>query len=204
MKRVLAVLLVFCLWFSEAPTLASDWSEQANALRRSTAQVTIFDNFEVAGYCTAFSINNAKDYFLTADHCFGTYLTVGGNNAYVVWRDKASDLMVVTVPESGDVPSLRPAAQVRQGEEVAAYGYGYAFEQPMLRAGLVSIVDLEYEHEHFSVFGFSFVGGMSGGPVVGRDGRVVSVVQQGNEFIGMGRTLHELLSKTARFWEQRP
>lgn len=202
MKRILCVILGVCLWFSGAS--ASDWSEQAVSLRHSTAQVVLYEDSEVAGYCSAFSINDPKDYFLSAAHCFGSYMTVAGNNAYPIYVDRDSDLMVVVVPDSGNVPALSPASEVRSGEETAAFGYGYAFSQPMLRFGPLSIVDLEYEHEHFSIFGFTFVGGMSGGPVVDRDGKVVSIVQQGNEYIGMGRTLGEILSKTAKFWEHLP
>jgi hypothetical protein len=97
---------------------------------------------------------------------------------------------------------------------VAAIGYGGGFPEPIATFGYVS-------HPLFSfpdfvndpasppgtiVFG-NFVPGMSGGPIIDKQNRVLSVVQQGGhaagpaQNLGYGIAWELLMTFTEKYWE---
>jgi len=209
LSALLALLLI------TTPAYAKDRTELASKLRASTRQAFLYENGEIAGYCTAFSINDAKDYFLTAAHCVDgvDYIAVSTWNAYVIYVNPDADLAVLVVPDSGDVPALHLATEVAQGQELFNYGYGQGFSEPMFRAGYCSIVDIApFEKpmpqlhvgsdEHFTVTDFAIVPGQSGGPIVNADGNIVTINQLGDGTIGLGRVLSELYKYVGKYWEK--
>lgn len=203
MKRILATLLAFLLFVSN-PLFAFSWEGAAEKVARSVERVVISDAAgQVEGYCSAFSINDKKDYFLSAAHCAGI-LQVGGHPAYIIYLDQASDLMVVVVPASGKVPAIHVSGKVMQkGTPIAALGFGYGVQDALLKTGTVSNPDLMDPEigEHFLFSDFSFIPGMSGGPVFDQDGKLVSIVQMGNYYSGLGRTAGEITLKVGSYFE---
>jgi S1-C subfamily serine protease len=181
--------------------------------------ITVTDLFgnEGTGTCTAFSINDLRDYFLTAAHCYSDIgMTVGGHEARLVYKDDASDLMVVMVPESGEVTAIKMAKlrdckddtrdYVCQGEEIGSMGYGLGFDAAQFRLGRVAVADLIVgdwfgPNEHQLLNAVTYVPGMSGGPVFNRDGKLVGIVQWGDSegYFGGGRTLKEILEKIGEY-----
>lgn len=215
MKRTLTALLISLL--VAAPLMAFSWEKPAAKVERSVQRMSMSytDDFGNTGQgaCTAFSINDLRDYFLTAAHCFGTDMTVGGHEARLVLLDEASDLMVLMVPQSGEVPEVKFASlrtcpksfrdYVCQGEDVAAMGFGFGGDVPLLKTGTVSYPDVRIPeigpNEHILLVGFTYIPGMSGGPVFNSDGKLVGIVQFGNYYIGGGRTLTEILNKIGEY-----
>jgi S1-C subfamily serine protease len=210
MKRTLfTVVLAFLLVVASAG--ASTWVDTAGKVAKSTAEVTIFENGAIEGYCTAFSINDAKDYFLTADHCYGEYMTVDGMNAYAIWGDPDADLMLLVVPDSGEgrYPALTLAKEMpKQGQPAAALGYGFGTIGTTFMAGYVvqpdTIIPIQpfNGEQHYTITNIT-IPGMSGGPVFNDNGEIISIVQMGNSQIGIGRTLNELRKLTEKFWENK-
>lgn len=214
LRSLLSAILATTLLVT--PAIAKDRSELASKLRTSTRQLTLWSAGEIAGYCTAFSINDAKDYFATAAHCVkgADYINIGGWNAYVIFVNYDADLAVAVVPDSGDIPALHLATEVRQGEEIFNYGYGYAFPEPMFRAGYVSIVDavlipkgnvelLVGVNEHFTLADFAIIPGQSGGPIVDARGDLVTMNQISREnVVGAGRVLSEITALMGKYFEK--
>lgn len=221
MRRVVAIIVAGVLAIA-APGLAANWEGASAKIKQSVQRmdITVTGPFgeDEHGACTAFSINDLRDYFLTAAHCFGKKMTVGGHEARLVLLDEASDLMVLTVPESGEVPEVKPAKQRNckdetvgatcQGQEVAAMGYGFGSMVPLLKTGNVASSDVTMpgwgfgEQEHMLISGFAYIPGMSGGPVFNLDGKIVGIVQWGDNgnYIGGGRTLEEVMKITGQYW----
>ena len=219
-QRVTALVLALIMTATAAFTY--NWEGPAARIKKSVQRVDIpvHDVFghEGHGACTAFSINDFRDYFLTAAHCYGEKMLVGGHEARMVYLNRKADLMVLVVPESGEVPEVRPAKEHEckdgsinatcQGNEVAAMGYGFGVMFPILKTGNVGAVDVDMsdwgfaQGERMLLSGFSYIPGMSGGPVFDRDGRIVGIVQWGDNdnYVGGGRTLKGIMALTSQFW----
>lgn len=220
MKRTLCVLLALSL-FVAAPAMSSSWEGTAAKVKRSVQRmsITVEDVFGNTGEgtCTAFSINDLRDYFLTAAHCYSDLgMTVGGHEARLEYKDDASDLMIVMVPQSGEVPAIQMAKlrdckdgtrdYVCQAEAIGSMGYGLGFDGPQFRLGYVAVPDIIIKEwfgpdEHQLLNSYTYVPGMSGGPVFNRDGKLVGIVQWGDSsgFFGGGRTLKEILEKVGKY-----
>lgn len=220
MKRVLASFLAISL-FVAAPLLAFSWEGPAAKVGRSVQRMSItfedvFGN-RGEGTCTAFSINDLRDYFLTAAHCYSELgMKVGGHEARLEFKDDVADLMIVMVPQSGEVPAVQMAKlrnckddtrdYVCQGEEIGSMGFGLGFDGPQFRLGYVAVPDIIIKdwfgpNEHQLLNSYTYVPGMSGGPVFNRDGKLVGIVQwdDSSGYFGGGRTLKEILEKISKY-----
>lgn len=200
MKRLL--LLIVLASFSVAAT--SSWGTVAEKLEKSVVPIA----GENDTHCTGFVINTDKKYVLTAAHCFATTLYADNEPAKVVARDPKKDLMVLVVPEL-DRPALRLAKDnPRVSEQVASYGFGYAFERPMFR--LVHVADDETYIPEGGIGGplivldGAFVPGQSGGPVVNAVGDVVAIVQMASDRVGLGRGAEAIKGSMGKYFEKAP
>lgn len=135
--------------------------------------------------------------------------------AFPIYVNLDADLAVLVVPESGEVPAIHLGSSIEQGQPIYNYGYGYAFNEPMFRAGYVSIVDLFDESklapdpgilvgkdQHFTVTDFAFVPGQSGGPVVNAEGKLITITQLGDDKVGFGRTLSAIVKLVGKYFEK--
>lgn len=213
--RILSLPLALLLFFGVAPAFAQNtWTTVAEQVKRSTVFVQIGEQ----GSCTGFIINDkAKggedkkddvDYILTAAHCDGSKLWVGGAPAIVKSKDSKKDLMVVEV-ENLNKPALRLAAKDPEvGDEVASFGFGYGLEDPMFRVANVAAKGLYIPHDGiggpFISINASFVPGQSGGPVLNHAGEIVMVVQLGTPVVGFGVGAEIIQDKVGRFFSQVP
>jgi S1-C subfamily serine protease len=193
------------------PLHAADWGVQYSNVLRSIVPLAVEiseDEGTVRGVCTAFSIDEKKSMYLTAAHCYGdVVMKLGGMvDATVVYRDDAVDIMVLQATNPYRRPALHPrSTRVYNGMEVAAIGYGMGFNQPMVRTGLLSIASLidnyNFGNRPMNIYDFAFVGGMSGGPVVDVDGRVVGIVTGSyrDGTMGAGKPLEDLRRAAPRW-----
>lgn len=160
-------------------------------------QMTRFGMFgdELVGYCTGWSINELKGFIVTAAHCEGENMLADGHKAEILYVNTTADLMILQVSE-GKKPSIKPSTKiVKKGDELLAIGYGYGFTQPVAKQCKVAVADLVIneieEGERFLIADCAYIGGMSGGPVVNSEGKVISIVQLGSpdNATGLGRVL---------------
>ena len=217
MGRVVALVLMVALVMGSGPSAhaANEWVSAARVVAVSTASVQNLETTEdgvehVETVCTAFSIDESRGMFLTANHCTDTkQLRINWNIAWVVKQDVALDLAVIQSP-GVRLPALRPyLGVILAGMDVAGFGHAYGWELPVIRAGHVSHPYLlvpevkaayPYLDGQFMVVDFALIGGMSGGPIVTPDGLVISLNQMGNGVQGLGQPIEVILRATAGFW----
>lgn len=211
-----ALTLTLALLLIIAPAVAADsWESVSRSLYASVARVSVYTDPGVpAATCSAFSINEDRNYYLTAAHCAGEYLMLDNQIAWRIYFNDELDLMVVQAPGLTRL-ALEPSRRaVTQGTEIAAYGYAEGLPLPSLRTGVVQLANIQLDiwvgdpftgrvvtGQRWHVSDYAYIGGMSGGPVVDRSGRIVSIVQLGSPTSGLGRPLDVILEATGQFWE---
>lgn len=211
MKRLLAAALLFILACTP-PALASGWQGVAQRVERSLVSLK---DLRGAIYCTGFVIDDKRDFVMTAEHCaeYGAEvgIQVDRKNGWTVWSEPALDVAVLQVPGIS-APALAPSRRpLARGQEVGAFGFGWGMRSGMFRQGQVShpavwadgMPDARTETTPWVMFNFSVVPGMSGGPVVDTDGRVVSINQVGNAAVSMGKSIELIEAVSGDFWEKR-
>lgn len=205
MKRVLLSILVAIVATVNLP--AADWSETVKKVEASIVWAQVGDS----GGCTAFLINQAKHYLMTASHCdpgSEGVLWVDSVRAKVLVLDSKRDLMIV---EAAEIDPARPALKLAAknpviGQEVMSVGYGYALERPFFRRASVQDDKMALpgvEGGPFISTDAPFVGGQSGGPIVDIAGNIVAIVQRGDGgTTGLGVGVETISARWGRFFEK--
>lgn len=213
MKRLAASVLAFFLFVS--PTFGYDWSKIFTKTRQSIVQV-----FNTKGSCTAFSINQAGHYYLTAAHCLGDNLmfwkesspATGIQHTFGVMRvikfSKELDLAILEGTEG--MPALNRGKMPKEGAEIASIGYAFGEDNLFLFAQNVSRIK---EARAYGIIRTIIIkdqkdiGGMSGGPVIDTKGNVVGMVQQGliaedgDDLVDYGTAIKDIYAWSRDFWE---
>lgn len=202
MRRALLTALL-ALTLILTPSIVNgqtDWQALIKTVEQSTYRIqsqSRNDEGQIEiGVCTGWSINEKKGYVVTAAHCLGQYMFADGKHATIVYVNQKADMMVL----QSDVhkPSLVPYdGTIEKGDSLLAVGYGEGFDKPLAEVCKVASPDQEVNDimpgEHFLIAACPYVPGMSGGPVVNQDGKLISIVQMTGDGIGFGRTLLEIV-----------
>src|ERR1035437_1052565 len=105
MKKILLLpLLLIALALSPVQTLKTDPFQSVVTLNTGD------------GYCSAFSVNEEKGFFLTADHCLDADMSINDQKVDILATNGIVDLALI----HADVhdPALTLGAQPPQGSEV--------------------------------------------------------------------------------------
>lgn len=135
----------------------------------------------------------ARDLVLTAAHCTHTTypLLADGVVVEVLKVDEYADLAALQVSTSKPALRLREADVVRF-EPLTGIGYAYGLRRISALAVRPFLINQfsPFEPPDKTAPGIlvqpSYIGGMSGGPVIDADGEMVGIVQQGYDGIGYG------------------
>lgn len=163
-----------------------------------------------SNFCTAFSVNEAQGYWMTAAHCvdaasmmqtmLGGQMSLAGYPATVVYRDDYWDMAVVQSYFKAPALRLAPAA-VRPGARITIIGFPYGVSQHVTVEGYLAARNLPIEDKHPSdVLDATVAGGNSGSPVLS-GGYVVGVLW--GRFIDSEHALgvpYEALKNVEYFW----
>lgn len=202
MKSILISLLILII--STSPILASNWTTVAARVHKSIVYLA-----GPQGSCTAFSINQKRDYILTAAHCDQPDITADGLPAQVVTKNTKKDLLVLFV-DGLNKPALQLAKHNPEiGDEVASYGYGLSLDHPLFRIAHISADKTNIPlkgivPDNLIAVDAAFVIGQSGGPIVNQDGDVVMIAQAtgGTGLVGFGVGAEDIKSKVGEYFSK--
>lgn len=145
-------------------------------------------------YCTGFAVGIV--WVITAAHCVSekpsTEIFVDGVARKVVRKSGAFALL--EVPE-GTYPVLQVRkGQLEVGDPITAIGFLYGFPISSLRRNVAQYCGKEckFAEEPHLITDSPIGGGMSGGPVIDSDGKVVGMVQAGTGILGIACTGDEI------------
>jgi serine protease Do len=198
MRKVFVTALLLASFV--LPVKADQWGMTVKKVQNAVLYV---ENEE--GSCTAFVIDAAKQYVMSAAHCYGNQIWVDRVAGEVIALDTKKDLMVLEVKNLDPAKTaLKMAAkdpEIRQ--DVMSVGYGYGLERPFFKTAHVSDTEVRIPGIGGPFIGVdaSFTPGQSGGPVVDINGNLVSIVQMGDGgTLGIGVGVDIIRERMGRFF----
>jgi S1-C subfamily serine protease len=186
MRGLSAAIAVCLFWVGLSPLQAGDeWVSILAKARESVVRLTYPDAPE--GICTGFVYGRQRQYIVTARHCVieegKAWATRVGDIPLSVVQEFGQEELMVLSPGRGlmfRVPALELGAAPKVGQEVAALGfYGRITTEATATYGLVAAVRQTFNAKYLRpglILSGPVLKGQSGGPILDRHGRVVSVV----------------------------
>lgn len=204
MSRFLVALVLAVGLSVQLPVVeASDWSRVVKALAASTAPIACSEHKQ--NTCTAFSINEHQGLYMTAFHCVGEYeegdvASFAGKPLDLLFTNEKLDIAIFRSEVKR--PAIRPrTSPVEVGMEVGSYGYGYGFPAPVFRTAVVSTFMRPSTGVEWIMLDNPLVQGMSGGPIVDRQGRLVGLNDKSDQMSGISLSINEIVRAT-QFWAE--
>ena len=164
-------------------------------------------------FCTAFSINEEKSYWLTAMHCvqdqaggeYLPYLGESGDRVKMIAGFPDVDIAVLGAGMSAPALKLASVAPALNGNgqlgtQVYVTGYGYGFDPPTTFVGRAANI-ISIEARKYLLFDMHVWPGHSGSPIQMMTGEVVAVTQISAGQVAGGSTWEDLERRTRKYWQ---
>lgn len=196
-KFLLAPFLAVYTLFSPNPNLFDVVDDVSKSVVMITGERDVIQQghpVTVTYTCTGFVYENIPtvtitlDKVITAEHCIGRNLRVNGTPAIVLAINESQDLALI-LTDTGDMAPVRlRLTPVEDDEQVNAIGYGFGNREPIITFHTVLRNGIS-PHPTMPLgvlYRGRFIGGMSGGPVFDRSGKVVGIIQRSSEVDPVG------------------
>ena len=197
------IILSLTLLLTSLPLFAN-WVNIASSLR--TATVPIYCSLHDRITCTAFSIDQEKGHYITTAHCLhpvdgddSDLPLIDQQTLEILFESAHFDIAVIKITTQRPALTIQPLP-LQQGMHVATLGYANGRSVPSLRTSVVSKLDMTPDEVPFVGFDNALVGGMSGGPIVDRSGKVVGIATRSDTQAGYSLTIQLIYKHTKQFW----
>lgn len=136
--------------------------------------------------CSGFYIDH--NLILTAAHCVGTEMTASGVPVKLIKADEYYDLALLKTSLESDTWLEFRDEETKKDEVLTAIGHAYGWKPLSIFKVTVMLVNYSPEGDDAPciIVRGTYIGGMSGGPVIDKNGKVVSIVQKGTDQVGCG------------------
>lgn len=207
MKRILLSLLLAILLLVPASITESKSFGFLASIR--PLQMASIETGELRNICTTSSINEKKDYWITAAHCVADDdpRYIEGTAVFVTEKDVDLDLAVLTAPMM-DVKAIDLAQQgPKVGDEALIAGHPFGYPGLFLTQGHVANVDADLDDTHrFMILDVAIAPGNSGSPVLDKHGDMISILQVGwggYSPVGGGATWRDLARFAGKYFRAK-
>lgn len=134
--------------------------------------------------CTAFSINQQKHLWMTADHCIVDVMEIGGGYGSEYWHDPTLDLAVIYTPDVSAPPLRVQRSAPRVGDQIKMVGFPLKFTVPFSVMGRIAVLSVDITDSdgdtfNRTVYDMTSCRGNSGSPVMNLDHELIGVVTTG-------------------------
>lgn len=151
-----------------------------------TEVMTFFGPQEGEYVCSGFQI--APHRILTDEHCVGKEMTADGKPVKVLAADEYFDLALLETELVKPVSLSFRDVPVERFEPLKGIGYAYGWTRLTVLDVKPFLIDYKVDPKSppgLIVQG-QYIGGMSGGPVIDKDGQVVGIIQRARDNTGYG------------------
>jgi S1-C subfamily serine protease len=197
-------LRTFCLIFA----LLVGFASMAGPAKISNDSVVALRAEDGSIFCSGFVINSEKRYVMTADHCLRVQIQpiMNEKRGWEVFHLPALDVAILQADAVFAVPALKANQEMpKPGDKVVFKGYADGRESVRTLEGKVIMPAFfsRPDQPPYMMWAPAIIPGMSGGPTLDSDGKVVSInsayVDEGTS-LSISRPMWMIYKLTQEFW----